>query len=47
MENVDEKTLCALQEDGYIESNTEEFIKIDTQSKVFLSKLRQECCKIE
>jgi hypothetical protein len=28
MSNSDDKTLCALQEEGYIETNTEEFVKL-------------------
>jgi len=35
MDNVDEKTLCALQEEGYIESHTEEFIKLIKNSQFF------------
>jgi hypothetical protein len=27
MSNVEDKTLCAFQEEGYIETNTEEFIR--------------------
>ncbi len=28
MSDIEDKTLCALQEEGYIETNTEEFIKM-------------------
>jgi hypothetical protein len=35
MDDVDEKTLCALQEEGYIESHTEEFIKLISNPKFF------------
>jgi len=28
MSDIEDKTLCALQEEGYIETNTEEFIKL-------------------
>jgi len=35
MDNVDEKTLCALQEEGYIESHTEEFLKLISNPKFF------------
>ena len=28
MSNAENKTLCALQEEGFIETNTEEFIKL-------------------
>jgi hypothetical protein len=28
MSNAEDKTLCALQEEGYIETNTDEFIKL-------------------
>jgi len=28
MSNAEDKTLCALQEEGYIETNTEAFIKL-------------------
>jgi len=28
MSNVEDKTLCALQEEGYIETNTDEFFKL-------------------
>jgi len=28
MSDIEEKTLCALQEEGYIETNTEEFVKL-------------------
>jgi len=28
MSNVEDKTLCALQEEGYIETNTDGFIKL-------------------
>lgn len=37
MSNVEDKTLCALQEEGYIESNTEDFIKL-IQSAHFFCK---------
>jgi hypothetical protein len=35
MDNVDEKTLCALQKEGYIESHLEEFIKLIKNSQFF------------
>jgi hypothetical protein len=35
MDNVDEKTLCALQEEGYIESHTKEFIKLIKNPQFF------------
>ncbi len=35
MDDVDEKTLCALQEEGYIESHTEEFIRLISNPKFF------------
>jgi hypothetical protein len=35
MSNVDDKTLCALQEEGYIESNTEDFIKLIKPAQFF------------
>ncbi len=28
MSNVEDKTLCALQEEGYIQAHTEEFLKL-------------------
>jgi len=28
MSDIEGKTLCALQEEGYVETNTEEFIKL-------------------
>jgi hypothetical protein len=28
MSNAEDKTLCALQEEGYIETHTDEFIKL-------------------
>ena len=35
MSDTGEKTLCALQEEGFIESNTEEFIKLIRPAKYF------------
>jgi hypothetical protein len=35
MSNSEEKTLCALQEEGYIESNTEDFIKLIQPARFF------------
>ena len=35
MRNVEDKTLCALQEEGYIESNTEDFIKLIQPARFF------------
>ena len=35
MSNTEEKTLCALQEEGYIESNTEDFLKLISPAKFF------------
>jgi hypothetical protein len=35
MSNVEDKTLCALQEEGYIETNTEEFIKLIKPAQYF------------
>ena len=35
MSDTEEKTLCALQEEGYIESNTDNFIKLISPSKFF------------
>ena len=35
MSNVEDKTLCALQEEGYIESNTEDFIKLIQPARFF------------
>ena len=35
MSNTDEKTLCALQEEGFIESNTEEFKKLVRNPRFF------------
>lgn len=35
MSEADEKTLCALQEEGFIESNTEEFIKLIKPAQYF------------
>jgi len=32
---VDDETLCALQEDGYIETNTEDFLRLITPAKYF------------
>ena len=35
MSNVEEKTLCALQEEGYIDSHTEEFKKLIQPARFF------------
>ena len=35
MSDTSEKTLCALQEEGYIESNTEEFINLIRPAQYF------------
>ena len=35
MSDTSEKTLCALQEDGFIESNTKEFIKLIRPAEYF------------
>ena len=35
MSNTEEKTLCALQEEGYIESNTEDYIKLIRPGQFF------------
>ena len=35
MSEAENKTLCALQEEGYIESNTEEFIKLIQPARFF------------
>ena len=34
MSEAENKTLCALQEEGYIESNTEEFLKLIQQENI-------------
>ena len=35
MSDIEDKTLCALQEEGYIESHTEDFIKLIQPSRFF------------
>ena len=35
MSNTEDKTLCAYQEEGYIQSNTEEFIKLISPANYF------------
>jgi hypothetical protein len=35
MSNTEDKTLCALQEEGYIQSNSEEFVKLISPAKFF------------
>lgn len=35
MNKVEDKTLCALQEEGYIETNTEDFIKLIKPAQFF------------
>ena len=35
MNEAENKTLCALQEEGYIETNMEEFIKLIKPAKYF------------
>ena len=35
MSETENKTLCALQEEGYIDSNTEEFIKLISPARYF------------
>jgi hypothetical protein len=35
MSNTADKTLCALQEEGYIQSDTEEFVKLISPAKFF------------
>jgi len=46
MSNTEDKTLCALQEEGYIESHTEDFKKLIQPARFFLSKLWAECSQI-
>ena len=35
MSNVEDKTLCALQEEGYIQTHTEEFMKLIQPARFF------------
>ena len=35
MKDVEDKTLCALKEEGFIESHTEEFIKLIQPARYF------------
>ena len=35
MSNVEDKTLCALQEEGFIQSHTEKFIKLIKPAQYF------------
>ena len=35
MSNTEDKTLCALQEEGYIQTNTEEFVKLISPANFF------------
>ena len=35
MSNTEDKTLCALQEEGYIQTNTDEFVKLISPAKFF------------
>jgi hypothetical protein len=35
MSDIEDKTLCALQEEGYIESHTEEFKKLIQPARFF------------
>jgi len=35
MSNTEDKTLCALQEEGFIQSNTEVFVKLINPAKFF------------
>ena len=35
MSNTEDKTLCALQEEGYIESHTDEFMKLIQPARFF------------
>ena len=35
MSNIEDKTLCALQEEGYIESHTQEFMKLIQPAQFF------------
>ena len=35
MSSVEDKTLCALQEEGYIESHTEDFKKLSQSAQFF------------
>jgi len=45
MSNTEDKTLCGLQEEGHIESHTEDFKKLIQPARpVFLQKLRPQCC---
>jgi hypothetical protein len=53
MSDTDEKTLCALQEEGFIESNMEEFIKLIRPAQYFCKNCgrsavnSQNLCKAE
>ena len=44
MSNTEDKTLCALQEEGYIESHTEDFKRLIQPARFFCQKLWPECC---
>ena len=35
MSNIEDKTLCALQEEGFIQTHTEEFIKLIQPARFF------------
>jgi hypothetical protein len=35
MSNTEDKTLCALQEEGYIQTNTDEFVKLISPANFF------------
>jgi hypothetical protein len=43
MSDTNTQTLCALQEEGYIESNPEAFKKLIAPTTFFLRQLRPQC----
>ncbi|MGD8292345.1 MAG: hypothetical protein PVF37_11615 [Desulfobacterales bacterium] len=47
MSNTEEKTLCALQEEGYIQSNTEDFIKLIQPARYFCQNCGRSAVKSE
>jgi hypothetical protein len=47
MSDTSEKTLCALQEEGYIESDTEDYIKLIRPAQFFCKNCGRSAVKSE
>ena len=47
MSNVEDKTLCALQEENYIETNNEDFIKLIKPARFYCKNCGRSAAKSE